>query len=173
MSPIRDLPIKDSGAVFSPCQAYRYSLWRVWNAQAPKVLFIGLNPSTADAENNDPTIRRCIGFANEWGYGGVYVANLFSWRSPHPRLLKQAAEPIGEHTNDWLVKLNDETDLTIACWGNNGSFQHRDIAVMGFLKGLHCLRMTKQGNPSHPLYLPKHLAPIRFNPNLSCAGLTE
>jgi hypothetical protein len=134
----------------------------VWNAQAPTVLFVGLNPSTADAERNDPTIRRCVGFAQQWGYGGLYVANLFAWRSPHPQHLKQAAEPIGSETNRWLKKLNHHAHITIACWGNHGTFQQRDQAVMALMPQLHCLKITKQGNPAHPLYLPKYLEPIPF-----------
>ena len=74
-----------SGADFSECGRYRYKLWRTWDDVRPVVMFIMLNPSTADATADDPTIRRCIGFAHDWGYGGVRVGNLFAWRTPYPQ----------------------------------------------------------------------------------------
>ena len=74
-----------SGADFSECGRYRYKLWRTWDDIRPVVMFIMLNPSTADATADDPTIRRCIGFARAWGYGGVRVGNLFAWRTPYPQ----------------------------------------------------------------------------------------
>jgi hypothetical protein len=73
------------GAEFSDCGTYRYALWRTWNALQPGVLFVGLNPSTADATTDDPTIRRCIGFAKRWGYGGITMANVFAYRATDPR----------------------------------------------------------------------------------------
>ncbi|MEM7769975.1 MAG: DUF1643 domain-containing protein [Cyanobacteria bacterium P01_E01_bin.6] len=154
----------NTGSLFSPCKNYRYSLWRIWDTNQPIVLFIGLNPSTADANYNDPTIRRCISFAKHWDYGGIYVANLFAWRTPHPSVLKKTPNPIGNKTNYWLAKLNNDTHLTIACWGNHGNFRHRDKDILTMLPDLHCLRITKKGNPAHPLYLAKTLLPIPFNP---------
>lgn len=149
-----------SDAVFSPCQLYRYALWRIWDEARPAVLFIGLNPSTADAERNDPTIRRCIGFAQSWGLGGVYVANLFAYRATQPKQLKAAAEPIGSETDEWLAKLYGKTDLAIAAWGNHGSFCGRDRTVRQLLPYLHCLKLTQQNQPAHPLYLKSDLRPI-------------
>lgn len=84
-----------SGANFSRCRRFRYALWREWDATLPAVMLIGLNPSTADANHNDPTIRRCIGFARDWGFGGVRVLNLFAFRATYPDDLKAAADPVG------------------------------------------------------------------------------
>lgn len=73
-------------ADFSACGTYRYALRKIWLPAAPQVLFIGLNPSTADEKSDDPTIRRCLGFARSWGYGGLIVANLFAYRTTAPQL---------------------------------------------------------------------------------------
>ena len=152
----------DTGATFSSCQTYRYALWRIWEPSAPTILFIGLNPSTADAKQNDPTIRRCISFAKRWGYGVMYVANLFSLRTPHPKHLKAAPDPIGYETDYWLTHLSHNADCVIACWGNHGSFCHRDQVITAMIANLYCLAITKQGQPAHPLYLPNTLIPIPF-----------
>lgn len=152
----------ESGAVFSLCQTYRYALWRIWDPSQPKVFFIGLNPSTADAVRNDPTARRCIGFAQRWGYGGVYMANLFAYRATQPRLLKTAAAPIGEKTDRWLQQLSQQSVLHIAAWGNHGCFLNRDQQVRRLIPDLYCLAVTQQGQPSHPLYLKRELMPRPF-----------
>ncbi|MCU7816788.1 MAG: DUF1643 domain-containing protein [Candidatus Thiodiazotropha sp. (ex Rostrolucina anterorostrata)] len=85
----------DIGAVLSPDRDYRYSLWRIWQPDDPYALFIGLNPSTADEYENDPTIRRCIRFAKDWGFGGLYMANLFAIRATKPKIMKAHHAPIG------------------------------------------------------------------------------
>jgi hypothetical protein len=87
--------LSESGAEFSECQQYRYTLWRTWDSQADRVMFIGLNPSTADETEDDPTIRRCIRFAKDWGYGGILMMNAYAYRSTAPRGLKQVTDPIG------------------------------------------------------------------------------
>ena len=81
----------EKGATFSRCGRYRYSLWRRWEEDAPYVLWICLNPSTADAEEDDPTLRRCMGFAQDWGYGASYTANLFAWRATKPQDMMKAS----------------------------------------------------------------------------------
>lgn len=149
-----------SGAIFSACRLYRYALWRTWDDALPMVLFIGLNPSTADVEHNDPTARRCIGFAQRWGYGGVYMTNLFAYKATQPAQLKAAAEPIGPKTDTWLMRLYHSTDVAIAAWGNHGNFRGRDRIVRQMLPRLHYLRLTQQGQPAHPLYLKADLQPI-------------
>ena len=94
-------------ADFSACGTYRYALRRIWLPAAPQVLFIGLNPSTADEKSDDPTIRRCLGFARSWGYGGLIVANLFAYRATAPSALREARDPIGP--------LNDLVDRKPGC----------------------------------------------------------
>ncbi|MGF1538601.1 MAG: DUF1643 domain-containing protein [Elainellaceae cyanobacterium] len=157
-----------SGALFSPCQRYRYSLWRVWDAARPRLLVVGLNPSTADAARNDPTIRRCIGFARSWGYGSVTVTNLFALRSPYPKALREAADPVGQDTDAWIEQLAAQADLCLVAWGNAGQFLGRDRVVGEQLarsrRVLACLRLTKQGQPAHPLYLKKSLRPMPWSP---------
>ncbi|MGA2231917.1 MAG: DUF1643 domain-containing protein [Tepidisphaeraceae bacterium] len=142
-----------SSATFSPCRRYRYVLRRTWDAAGQTVLFIGLNPSTADAKHDDPTIRRCIRFAADWGFGSLIVANLFAYRATKPADLRRAADPIGPRNNFWLAQLQKQADLTIAAWGIHGAHLNRDRHVLGKLSRLHCLGKTKAGHPRHPLYL--------------------
>ncbi len=151
-----------SDAKFSTNRIYRYALWRIWDENLPKVLFIGLNPSTADEINNDPTIRRCIGYAKDWGYGGYIMGNIFSFRSTNPHVMKKAKNPVGPNNNMWLLKLHNEADLTIAAWGNHGKFLNRGKEVFKLIPKIQCLRITKEGFPSHPLYLPKNLKPFPY-----------
>lgn len=151
-------------AVFSRCRAYRYALWREWDPSGPTVLFVGLNPSTADHRHDDPTIRRCIGFARAWGFGRLAVGNLFAYRTPHPALLKQAAAPVGRANDRWLRRLAAEADLVVAAWGVHGAHRERSAAVLGYLPAPKCLGTTKDGAPRHPLYLPKAAALTELAP---------
>jgi hypothetical protein len=153
------------GANFSRCRQFRYALWREWNAELPRVLMIGLNPSTADAVRNDPTIRRCIGFARDWGYGGVWVLNLFAFRATYPNDLKAAADPVGPRNDEWIRRVAWKTGRMVAVWGNDGGFMERSTRVRGMLgERLEVIRLNAGGEPAHPLYLPKGLkpAPWRF-----------
>mgnify|MGYP001162362035 FL=1 len=149
-----------SDAFFSKDRKHRYALWRVWNNKLPKVLFIGLNPSTADEVKDDPTIRRCINYAKDWGYGGYIMGNIFAYRSTDPKNLKITNDPIGIDNNSWLIKLHSEASLTIGAWGNHGKYLDRGEEVSNLIDNLYCLRITKEGHPSHPLYLPGNLKPI-------------
>ena len=154
--------ILSSDAVFSKDRIYRYALWRTWDENLPKALFIGLNPSTADEIQDDPTIRRCIRYSRDWGYGGYIMGNIFGYRSTNPLVLKQIKDPIGDKNNYWLKKLHKEASITIAAWGNHGNLLNRGNEVVDLIDSLHCLRLTKEGNPWHPLYLPAKLEPIKF-----------
>jgi hypothetical protein len=147
------------GANFSRCRRYRYNLWREWEPLKPRVLFIALNPSTADDRVDDPTIRRCIGYARDWGFGGLNVANLFAFRATHPADLKAADDPVGPRNDWWLRKLSAEAELVVAGWGNHGRFMNRADAVRHHLESIHCLKMNRSGEPAHPLYLRKSLRP--------------
>ena len=142
-------------AVISRDGTYRYALGRMWDIQRPVVLFVGLNPSTADHRVDDPTIRRCIQFASDWGFGGLAMANLFAFRTPSPRVLRRAANPVGPRNDAWLRRLVDEAELTVAAWGNHGDHMDRDRQVVKMLRKPKCLAITKRGRPKHPLYLPK------------------
>ena len=138
---------------------YRYALWRIWDRSLPAVMFIGLNPSTADARRDDPTLVRCIGFATDWGYGGVYTANLFAYRATDPRDMKAAKSPVGPANNEVILSLVARVDKVIAAWGNDGAWLARDAQVRALLPELHYLKMNRSGQPAHPLYLPKGLQP--------------
>lgn len=145
----------EMGAQFSDCDAYRYLLWRVWEVSLPSVLFIGLNPSTADHQKNDPTMRRCIAFAKSWGYGSMYVANLFGYRTKSPELMKKAKAPIGADNDAFVLEAHANCDRTVLMWGNHGTHLNRDQEMLDKLEGpLYCFKLTKSGQPAHPLYLP-------------------
>jgi len=150
----------------SHCRHYRYALWRRWGS-GPQVLFVMLNPSTADEKTDDPTVRRCIGFAKAWGFGSLAIGNLFAFRTSSPAALFACTDPVGPENDGWLSRLHEESPLTIAAWGNNGRLLGRSSAVTSILTGLHILGLTVLGEPRHPLYvrsvvLPRHwTAPTR------------
>ena len=154
-----DYPARSRHAVFSPCRTYRYALSRVWAADKPYALFIGLNPSTADETLDDPTIRRCIDFAKRWGYGGLVMANLFAYRATDPAVMKRAAEPVGELNDPWLIALAAQAGVVIAAWGEHGAFGQRSAQVCQLIPQLHYLQLNKSGEPRHPLYLKRTLVP--------------
>jgi hypothetical protein len=140
-------------AVISKDGQYRYALRRVWEPSRPTILFIGLNPSTADQRVNDRTVSRCIVFAQNWGFGQLTVANLFAFRTPHPRLLWKAPDPIGPANDRWLRRLIGESEVTVAAWGNHGTRLGRDRSVLALLQHPKCLAVSKRGQPKHPLYI--------------------
>lgn len=146
-----------NSALLSPCQQYRYTLWRYFSpTQGKMVVFIGLNPSTADATQDDPTIRRCIGFAKLWGYDSLCMVNLFAYRATDPKDMQRAKDPIGVENDHYLKQMIDKADLVVAAWGGNGEFLARDEKVkLLFDKMVYCLGRTKHGHPRHPLYVPK------------------
>ncbi|KVP75269.1 hypothetical protein WJ96_05795 [Burkholderia ubonensis] len=154
-------------AEFSPCRRYRYALWRDWGAlpgtvDRGYVLFVGLNPSTADETNDDPTIRRCIAFAKAWGYSGLCMVNLFAFRATNPADMLLAPDPVGPDNDACLRRFARNAGVVIAGWGVHGTHLARDAAVKRLLPNLHYLRLTKDGHPGHPLYLPKTLVPQPF-----------
>lgn len=146
-------------ANFSRCRQYRYALWRRWGQRPGFALIVGLNPSTADHRQDDPTIRRCIGFARDWGYDQLCVANLFAWRATYPEDLKAAADPVGPGNNRWLRRLCREADIVVAAWGNDGNFLDRAQQVQSMHDQWQVLRVNRSGQPAHPLYLPARLTP--------------
>lgn len=153
----------ESGAKLSGCRRYRYQLWRVWDEFKPYVNFIGLNPSTADEMIDDPTIRRCVVFAKDWGFGGLYMTNLFAFRATKPADMKRAVDAIGPDNDLWLIKTAADAGIIIAAWGKNGAYRDRDRSVIDRLPLLYCLRTNDDGTPEHPLYLPKSLKPVEYN----------
>ena len=150
-------------ATFSSCRKYRYSLSRIWDKEKKYVLFIGLNPSTADEEADDPTIRRCVNYAKNWGYGGFMMVNLFAYRTTLPSNLIKVKYPVGTENDKYIVKLSKKADITVAAWGNNGNLYSRDKQVLNLVSRLMCLKINKSGQPAHPLYLKKGLKLTKFS----------
>jgi hypothetical protein len=141
------------GAEFSDCRDYRSRLFREWDNRLGKILFIMLNPS-ADDKKEDPTVRRCIGFATRWGYGYVEVRNIFSLRSTDPMVLYEHEDPVGCNP---LIYPEDQFNRIVFAWGNHGRHLGRGESVirMFWEKGIptYYFRMTNLGQPVHPLYL--------------------
>lgn len=148
------------GAIFSEDRRYRYVLWRSWDdmffspCKGNYVMFVGLNPSTATETLDDPTIRKCIGFAKRWGYSRLCMTNLFAFRATDPRVMMGESKPVGDENDRWLSACAREAAIIVAAWGTKGEFLGRDEEVKKLLPGLRCLRKTKAGHPEHPLYVP-------------------
>lgn len=153
-------------AEVSDCGTYRWTLTREWNAKLPRVGFVMLNPSTADAEHDDPTLRRCVGFARQWGYGSLVVRNLYALRATDPTQLWQHDAPIGWRTPAVLTACAQDA-LTICAWGAHGQRHNRGANVAAVLRRNHValfhLGITKTGQPRHPLYLPGSQKPIEWS----------
>lgn len=157
------------GAVLSPDGRYRYRLTRRWNHELPTLPFIMLNPSTADAEQDDPTIRRCVGFARTFGFGAISVHNLYAYRATKPAdLWRAGVDIIGPDNDRRLRSLLSWAHLAaipvIAAWGAHAKeFRVYQVRTMPGAEQLHCLGLTKTGAPRHPLYLPASADLIPFN----------
>jgi len=123
-------------------------------------MIVGLNPSTADETEDDPTLIRCINFAKSWGFGGVCMANLFAFRATDPSDMMAANEPVGSENDTWLNKLPKDAGIVVAAWGNNGGYLDRSTQVKNILPELHYIKMNKSGEPAHPLYLKASLKPV-------------
>jgi hypothetical protein len=166
-------------AVISECGTYRYALWRCWMTGDGQVLFVMLNPSTADASKDDPTIRRCVGFAQRWGYASVAVGNLYGYRATKPADLSRADNPVGEasprrfgsiyrnENDNWLRKLALQSRRVIAAWGaNEGPCSTRAAEVTDILAAyagpIDALGFTKAGKPRHPLYVKGDVELLSF-----------
>ena len=159
-----------SSADFSPCKLYRYSLERWWSpfAQGRAACFCMLNPSTADQEKSDPTVARCIGFAQSWGFDGLIVTNIFAYRSTDPAGLTQIEDPIGPDNNEYIQKIAKQAAIVVCAWGIHGALMDRGRQVIEMLTAseveLYCLGVTKAGQPRHPLYVKGSTKPERFVP---------
>jgi hypothetical protein len=157
----------DSDAVITPDQRYRYTLFRRWSEHDERcVLWIMLNPSTADEETDDATIRRCIGFSKLWGFGQLRVVNLFALRATNPKMIEHAGFPVavGPENDEWISTQLVHASIVIAAWGHKGGLFKRDRAVQKILKPwrymVHHLGLTLNGGyPRHPLYAPAAAPP--------------
>lgn len=148
-----------SEAWYSECGSYRYALTREWQAGAPRLLWVMLNPSTASEKRNDPTVARCESRARRMECGAFRVVNLFAYRATDPRDLRRAADPAGPANNAVITDAADWADTIVCAWGAHGAWQNRGAEVEAMLrKGGHRLwhlGLTQAGHPRHPLYLPQ------------------
>lgn len=154
-----------SGAEFSPCGRYRYTLTRIWDETKPVINWIALNPSTADANRDDPTIRRETAFSKAWGFGGLVKTNLFAWRSTDPHILAAIADPIGNDNDARIQAIASSASLVVVAWGNWGAINGRGSWVFHKLlagRKVYCLGINANGHPKHPLYLRSDAALREF-----------
>ena len=147
----------NASATFSPDGLYRYRLTREWSNVHPSLAWIMLNPSTADAIHDDPTIRKCIKFAQRWGYGRIEVVNLFAFRATNPAELRRVAHPVGSLNDTTIGEVLDEALDVVCAWGVNNPIPERATQVMGMIHDRRiipkALRITKDWHPGHPLYI--------------------
>ncbi len=165
----------ERSATFDATGQYRYSLGRCWNGAAPAIAFLMLNPSTADQQQDDPTIRRCIGLAQAWGYGSLEIVNLFAYRTTVPTGLKTVSDPVGADNDRYLLQAAKMAEQVILAWGNWGRLLNRDRAVLDLLQqqsisNLYCLALNKSGQPRHPLYMPRGIQPIVYQSGIAKAS---
>jgi len=141
--------------MFSSCRVWRYSLWRRWGGTVnrPLVAFVGLNPSTADETQDDPTVRRCIQFAKDWGFAGMFMLNAYAFRATDPRVMQAAPDPEGPANNSTLAYWGEHVDLIVAAWGNHCTDERQAEICKVIGRPIHCLGTNKTGKPKHPLYL--------------------
>lgn len=161
--------------VFNESRSHRYALFRdLTDFASPEFelapgfcMFVGLNPSTADENQNDPTVARCIKYAMRWGFDQFVMTNIFGYRATNPKDMKAHPEPVGSENDAWLEKLASEAGLVLCAWGNHGEHLDRGKKVVELLSPvseLHCLRVAKTGHPMHPLYQRADLDPIHYKP---------
>jgi len=156
-----------AGALFDPTRKYRYTLYREYEDGHGRCAFIMLNPSTADETEDDPSVRRCIGFARKWGFRVVQILNLFAIRGTDPEILYRDPAPIGPDNDLWISKIACGADRVICAWGVHGAWTQRGRKVARMLQGavrLYCLGTTKEYHPRHPLYLSSKCEPREYAP---------
>lgn len=139
-----------SGAEFSPCGKYRYKLWRIWDENLPKVMCIGLNPSTANSVKPDPTITNLTKMLKKLGFGGFYMTNLFAFISSNPNDLLSGVNVLGNNDSK-LKEVESICDDVIVCWGNFNQAEERIKEVLPKYPNAKCFGFTKRKRPVHPL----------------------
>jgi hypothetical protein len=168
------MPIKSTlerTATFDETGQYRYQLTRCWQAHGPKVAFIMLNPSRADAQQDDPTLSACIQFAQRWEYASLSVVNLFGYCTAQPAVLKTVADPVGPENDGYLLSAVKEAERVVLAWGNGGELAGRDRTILALLHPyqtkLSYLQLNRSGQPRHPLYINRSspLRPFVCSPN--------
>lgn len=152
------------GAYFSDCRKYRFFLKRMWDPEKPEIMFVGLNPSTANETEDDPTIRRVIAISKKLGYGTVYMTNCFPFVSTDPTQLKDTGEI--EFNDGWLRRIAGDCKTVVFAWGNFKIVSElgRDKALVEMFPDAMALHINKNGSPKHPLYCRTDSKLIPFNP---------
>lgn len=153
----------DNGANFSDCRAYRYLLWREWEKDKSPIGFIGLNPSTANENEPDPTITRVIGFAKDWGFGKVYMMNLFPYVTAYPEKLIECDKKHLDY-NDYIIsQIGPKCATIIFAWGNfKQAIPERTLKFIKMFPRAEALIINKNGSPRHPLYVKGDVKPVLF-----------
>ena len=162
-------------ASFSPDRKYRYWLESKLGSEDGVCMFLMLNPSTADETKSDPTVTRCKGFARTWGYGSLWVCNLFALRSTRPDALIESPDPTGPHNDRHILEYSHSADRIVCAWGNHGMHRGRGERVLRMLEDdglsgrMRHLGFTLKDQPRHPLYLKANTRPVRFQADRQCA----
>lgn len=154
-----------AGAHFSDCKNYRFVLWRIWNVAQPKLMIVGLNPSTANERTNDPTISKVVRIARRWGYGGIFMTNLFPFVSPNPDDLKGRTTDRIDENDEWLRYTRTLCQDVMFAWGNF-PVHGRDEVVKKMFPVAICVAINKNGSPKHPLYVPDDTAQVNYQNNI-------
>ena len=169
VKPLDMMPTQVRTAVFSQDLKYRYLLSRRWAYRDGNlIVWVMLNPSTANDTENDPTIERCMRRSIEWGYAGMDVVNLYAFRATSPANLFKADDPVGPMNEDALNAAFSRAEMILLGWGAHARHTEQERAVLRELAGpltadkVHFLKIGKGGAPSHPLYLPYTLKPRRY-----------
>jgi hypothetical protein len=151
-----------SGATFSDCRKYRYALWRIWEPEKPLVMFIGLNPSTANETNPDRTIESVIRITENWNCGGLYMVNLFAIISKDPEILLTCDDPQGDN-DGWIERISAKCERVVFAWGAFKESKKRCSEIIDKFPDAYCLQLLKDGSPRHPLYMKGTTVPFLFN----------
>ena len=168
-------PYVEASAVISACCKYRYRLARTWDRALPTMGLVMLNPSTADGEQDDPTIRKAVGFARRWGFGGFHVANLFAWRATDPKALRGVIDPVGPENDLRISEVAASTNRLFVGWGALGGPKWLRFRADHVLRGLSerndlwAFRVTSKGMPEHPLFIPYDTQPVIYRPRREVA----
>lgn len=152
---------ENNGAKFTICGKHRLYLWRIWDESKPLLMVIGLNPSTANADTDDPTIRKVKAIAKHNGYGGVYMTNLFTYISTDPNQLDMV---LGNHqtSDDILQRIRKLCDHVCMAWGNFDVYKRDDEVKKMFPQAL-ALKTNKNGSPKHPLYCKNESSFVNYD----------
>lgn len=158
----------DKGASFSKCRKYRYALWRIWDSSKPLVMFIGLNPSTANEHENDPTIRSVERISRHNGYGGFYMMNCFPYVSTDPSQLYACSHSV--YNEEWLKEVSQKCKDVVFAWGNFEVVKKLgvDYILSRLFPNAKALHINKNGSPKHPLYCKSDTKLVKWNTGSSC-----